>query len=117
MLVLEQQQPGALGNGRGTLRHKMHVVCHAARMVSTSWAQAAARTSSVFSWTGDLGTEAGVSCYYDSLMSLFGDWIVTDDERRSETGEEQGGEEQGEPTDEAIKYNGVKHLQVLQNRG
>ena len=78
---LEQQAPGALGSGRCSLRHKMHVVSHSARMVSSTWAAAAKRISNVFSWTGDLGTESGVSNFYDDMRSLHGAWIVQSDVR------------------------------------
>ena len=81
LCVLEQQAPGALGSGRCSLRHKMHVVSHSARMVSSTWAGAAKRISNVFSWTGDLGTESGVSNFYDDMRSLHGAWIVMSDVR------------------------------------
>jgi hypothetical protein len=97
-LLLEQQVPGAVGSGRATLRHKMHVVCQVARMVTPSWKAAAKRVSSVFSWTGDLGVESGVSSFYDSLISMFGPWLRVAD---------SGGvlpEEPGEDEDEEIGF-------------
>ncbi len=69
----------SVGSGCAGLRDKMHVVCHAARMVSNSWKEAASRVSRVFSWTGDVGTESGSSSFYDNLLEMFGDWAALSD--------------------------------------
>ena len=73
LLKFELQTPGALGSGRTSLRHKVHCVCHCVRQVVGSWAEVCSFMSSVFAWTGDMGTESGISSYYDDIRLLFGD--------------------------------------------
>ena len=80
LLKYELQMPGALGSGRTSLRHKVHCICHCMRQVVGSWAEVCSFISTIFAWTGDMGTESGISSYYDDIRLLFGDWIMQADQ-------------------------------------
>ena len=56
-LDLVQAPPVACGSGASSVWHKVHTFCHAHRLVSPSWEAVASVVASVFTITGDLGTE------------------------------------------------------------
>ena len=75
LLVLRQGVPTAVGSGKMSLRHKMSAVTHSCRLQLNSWSETAAWITQTFSWTGDMGTESGVSHYSDNLLDMFGEWV------------------------------------------
>ncbi len=78
-LVIRAGVPAGVGSGRGSLRHKVHALAHSTRLMTHSWAAAAQCLTRTCTWTGDLGTESGVTRYAESLRSLFGEWVVQAD--------------------------------------
>ena len=74
-LNLVQAPPVACGSGASSVWHKVHAFCHAHRLVSPSWEAVASVVASVFTITGDLGTESGFSSFHAPLESLFGPWV------------------------------------------
>jgi hypothetical protein len=78
-LELTPGVPTAVGHGRASLADKVHCLAHSCRLTSPTWRDCAKLLSSTVSWTGDLGTEAGVAGASTSLLALFGPWVAEQD--------------------------------------
>ncbi len=98
-LILVQNPPGATGSGASSLWHKVHTIVHTTRLVSPSWKATVALVNSVLTWTGDLGTEAGLAGFGRvHLHDLMGDWVLKDSAPwlgRGGGGQSGGGESGG----------------------
>ena len=71
--------PSGVGAGAASASYKMHALCHSFRLCSPNWKDVVAQLNSIWSWTGDLGTERKFNTYYGNLVELFGDWVKWDD--------------------------------------
>lgn len=78
-LEIRQAAPAVVGSGRAGLTRKVRAVLHSLRLCSPSWQAAIRVLNSSFSWTGDLGTEAGFWQFRKHSRQIYGDWIVEDD--------------------------------------
>lgn len=78
-LELVPAMPTVVGSGRASLAAKLHCLTHACKMTAKSWRACAAMINSTITWTGDLGTEAGIVEARADLTQLFGQWIVEED--------------------------------------
>ena len=71
--------PTAVGSARADVRYKCHAVLHGERLFQPSWERACVALGSVFSITGDLGTESRLNAVSFRLESLVGGWAVRSD--------------------------------------
>ena len=78
-LVIRAGVPVGVGSGHASLRHKAHALAHSTRLMCNSWREVAECLNRTCSWTGDLGTESGLTRFAESLRSLFGRWVVDSD--------------------------------------
>ncbi len=86
--------PTTVGSGRGSLAGKLHAMIHGCKLAARTWSQCASLLNSCISWTGDLGTEAGVTACRTNLRQLFGDWIEGQDNILNPLAEPDGGFEE-----------------------
>jgi hypothetical protein len=68
--------PTTVGSGRASLAAKLHCLVHSCKLTSKSWLECVSLLNSTCSWTGDLGTESGVSAARSDLRQLFGNWVT-----------------------------------------